>query len=214
LAQLLNDGAGLQAAVAAESAGAAAGASVSAAVLTWDARLLAAGLCAEPLAAAGVDFSSWFVHSLAPCLTTLAAAPAAPAAAAARAASGAPPPVLRRRLLWLVGVWMGRVQEALRPALYQALVQMLATCAGVDAAVGLTLLRTLNCAVDSWDFNVEAFRPLTGAAVAGLYGILATFSELDSRLQVGGATPRNARRNSSRKKHRGTFSKPLFFYTT
>jgi hypothetical protein len=175
LAQLLSDTAGLQAAAAAEAAGAPGG-SVSAEVLTWDARLLAAGLCAEPLAATGLDFSAWFMNTLAPCLTVLAAAPAS---------ADAPPPVLRRRLLWLVGVWMGQMQEAIRPSLVEALVQMLTACAsGCNAAVSLTLLRTLNCAVDNWEFNVEAFLPLTGATVTGLYGILGTFSELDARLQV------------------------------
>jgi len=175
LAQLLSDTAGLQAAAAAEAAGAKGG-TVSAELLTWDARLLAAGLCAEPLAATGLDFSAWFMNTLAPCLTVLASAPTS---------DDAPPPVLRRRLLWLVGVWMGQMQEAIRPSLVEALVQMLTACAsGCDAAVSLTLLRTLNCAVDNWEFNVEAFRPLTGATVTGLYGILGTFSELDARLQV------------------------------
>jgi len=193
LASLLADGVGQTAAAAAEAGTLRSATEVlemPTEVLLWDARFVAAGQAATPLRDAGVDFTAWFTGTLGPCLTTLVAA--------GGGGGRDVPPVLRRRILWLIGMWMAEVADEMRPALYTALVQMLsssgaAAAAGrqgsstqgeVDAAVSLTLLRTLSAAVDSWDFNAAAFRPLVGPAVSGLYCMLSAFGELDARLQV------------------------------
>ena len=195
LAQMLQDSAGQQAAAAAEAATLASNApALPSEVLIWDARYLTAGLCATQLRNAGVDYNTWFLTTLAPALTALMQG--------GGGGDRAWPPVLRRRILWVMGQWMVEVRDEIRPALYQALVQMLessgaaaAAATGSAAAVGpiagaedavvsLTLMKTLNAVVDSWDFKVDVFRPLTGGAVGGLYAMLFAFQELDSRLQV------------------------------
>jgi hypothetical protein len=193
LASMLQDSAGQQAAAAAEASSLASNSTaLPSEVLIWDARYLVAGLCATQLRNAGVDYNAWFLGTLAPALTSMMQGGAG--------GGRASPPVLRRRILWVMGQWMVEVRDEIRPALYQALVQMLessgaaaAAAAGgaaagsagaEDAVVSLTLMKTLIAVVDSWDFNVEAFRPLTGGAVGGLYAMLFAFQELDSRLQV------------------------------
>jgi hypothetical protein len=199
LAGLLQDSPGQLAAAGTEAALVAAGAAASngspaSGVTTdmclWEARYLAAGLCVGSLRGA-VDFNAWFISTLAPALTALVQP--------SQSGGGGGPgegalPVLRRRILWLIGMWMGEVRDDIRPPLYQSLVQMLAVTGATtaasstnlpapDAAVSLSLIKTLGKCVDSWDFNVEAFRPLTGSAVSGLYSVLECFDELDSQLQ-------------------------------
>jgi len=169
--QLLADTPAQAAAAAAEAGALSSGSALPTEVLLWDARYLAAGIAGTQLRAAGLDFSSWFLGTLGPALTALIGS----------GGGGDTPPVLRRRILWIVGAWMAEVRDDLRPALYAALVQMLSSSGAaaaaekavgggggggdeVDAAVSLTLLRTLHSAVDSWDFNVTAFRPLVSDA--------------------------------------------------
>lgn len=144
-------------------------------VVLWDARYLASGIVATHLRNGGMEFSQWFLSTLAPSLNVLAQSNT----------SSSAPPVLTRRILWLVGTWMSEVPNEMRPALYSALVDLLgSSTSSLDAAVSLTLLRTLTAAVDSWDFNASDFMSLTGPTVAGLYNMLSAFDELDSRLQV------------------------------
>jgi hypothetical protein len=67
----------------------------------------------------------------------------------AAAADAAVPPVLRRRLLWLIGCWVGEVKGEVRAALYGALVGVLGDeSPSNDLAVRLTALETLKVVHD------------------------------------------------------------------
>ena len=92
--------------------------------------------------------SQWFIGSIASALNALMATHLHhhPSTAAAHAAHAhAPvPPVLRRRLLWLIGCWVGEVKGEVRAALYGALVGVLGDeSPSNDLAVRLTALETL-----------------------------------------------------------------------
>lgn len=83
------------------------------------------------------------------------------------------PTILCSRILWVLGCWMSRLCDDVRPALYQALVGLFADPATQqDHAVALTLLTTLKSAVDDWNFQPEAFVPLASTTIQSLYTIL------------------------------------------
>ncbi|WFD41739.1 hypothetical protein MPSI1_000375 [Malassezia psittaci] len=82
--------------------------------------------------------------------------------------------VIRRRIAWLLWEWSEHVQEATRPQVYGALVQLLVYEPGrTDAAVQLAAARSLTALADTLEFDAEAFSPYLGDALAGLVCLIA-----------------------------------------
>jgi len=184
LLELLSDTEGQQAAAAQEAQTLArGGASVAPEVLTWEARYLAAGVCAYALQGR-LDFTVWFMNCLAPALDALVATARDPAPLGG---DDPAPPVLLRRIIWLIGPWLHELNEEVRPQLYTSLVALLfdsRLCSEQEKAVVLTLQSTLHGLVDNWSFAPAAFASVTGDAVNGLYRVCFILSNFESRLQI------------------------------
>ena len=175
----LSDFPGQVAAAAAEAqavggAVSAGGELIPTAVIIWEARYQAAGICAYYLSE-HLSFTDWFLQALAPALEQLTAG---------AVAEGGAPPALRRRILYLLQCWINDLSDEVRPALYQALVGLLGHPATrQDCAVAITLLGTMNALLIN-RFNPPAFAPVAQPAIRALYEIFNVCSEFDSRQKV------------------------------
>lgn len=90
---------------------------------------------------------------------------------------------LRRRALLTISQWTPRLQEADRPAVYEAVLRLLVH---PDAALQLAAVSTLQALVDDWDFREDHFVPVAGAAFAALTPLLQSTEDYDAQLQVCG----------------------------
>ena len=88
---------------------------------------------------------------------------------------------LRRRALLVISQWTPRLHEHDRPAVYQAVLQLLSH---EDAALQLAAVATLQALVDDWDFREEQFVGIAGAAFAALTPVLRSAEDYDAQLQV------------------------------
>ncbi|KAJ2949425.1 hypothetical protein O0L34_g15341 [Tuta absoluta] len=92
--------------------------------------------------------------------------------------------IIRRRVCQLIGQWCGvRASQAIRPALYEALLEPLASTSE-DAAVKLAAAEALRSTIDDFNFDVEQFSPYAPHALAALYDLLVESEECDTKMHV------------------------------
>ncbi|XP_045450077.1 importin-11 [Melitaea cinxia] len=92
--------------------------------------------------------------------------------------------IIRRRVCQLIGQWCGvRASQALRPAMYAALLEPLAR-AGEDAAVKLAAAEALRSTIDDFNFDVEQFAPYAPHALSALYDLLVECEECETKMHV------------------------------
>ncbi|CAH0718140.1 unnamed protein product, partial [Brenthis ino] len=92
--------------------------------------------------------------------------------------------IIRRRVCQLIGQWCGvRASQALRPAMYAALLEPLAR-AGEDPAVKLAAAEALRSTIDDFNFDVEQFAPFAPHALSALYDLLVECSECETKMHV------------------------------
>lgn len=114
-----------------------------------------------------VDFDSWFVSHLLKELEN----------------KSANYKFIRRRVIWLIGQWIGvKLSPTLHPAVYQAVLPLLSH--EEDLVVRITAAQTLKIAVDDFEFKREAFIPFLESSVSLLFGLLQQVSECDSKMHI------------------------------
>lgn len=91
--------------------------------------------------------------------------------------------IIRRRVVWLIGQWVGvKMSVSLRPALYECLQPLLTS--EEDLVVRITAATTLKLAIDDFEFNVEQFMPFLKSSFALLFQLLKDVSECDTKMHV------------------------------
>ena len=112
-----------------------------------------------------VDFERWFESHL-----VLELADRHPAGRA-----------VRRRAAWMVGCWVAKVGDTLRPTAYRLLITLMDE---PDACVQLAAVDALRALVEDWGFYEGPFLEFAAPCFQRLFALLKVFEELDSQLQV------------------------------
>ncbi|KAH8384850.1 hypothetical protein KR093_010102, partial [Drosophila rubida] len=93
--------------------------------------------------------------------------------------------ILRRRIIWLVGNWVGvQLPRELRPVAYEACLHLLRP--EEDMPIRLAAARTLNLLIDDFEFMPEAFHPYFGALFEALFLLLREAAACDTKIVVLG----------------------------
>jgi len=114
-----------------------------------------------------IDFDSWFTNQLLPELKI----------------TGSNYRVLRRRIIWLCGCWVGvKMSHERRPALYEIILALLND--SEDMVVRLTAAKTLQSAIDDFEFQKSDFVPFLNDCFNRLYSLLKQVRECESKMMV------------------------------
>lgn len=93
--------------------------------------------------------------------------------------------ILRRRIIWLVGHWVGvQLPRELRPLAYEACLHLLRP--EEDMPIRLAAARTLNLLIDDFEFMPEAFHPYFAALFEALFLLLREAGACDTKIVVLG----------------------------
>ncbi|EDW10618.1 importin-11 [Drosophila mojavensis] len=93
--------------------------------------------------------------------------------------------ILRRRIIWLVGNWVGvQLPRELRPLAYEACLHLLRP--EEDMPIRLAAARTLNLLIDDFEFMPEAFHPYFAALFEALFLLLREAGACDTKIVVLG----------------------------
>ncbi|KAH8320394.1 hypothetical protein KR067_002081 [Drosophila pandora] len=93
--------------------------------------------------------------------------------------------ILRRRIIWLVGHWVGvQLPRELRPLAYEACLHLLRR--QEDMPTRLAAARTLNLLIDDFEFMPEAFHPYFPSLFEALFMLLHQAEECDTKIVVLG----------------------------
>jgi len=146
-------------------------------VLDMDAVLLAIGLGCYDLHDC-FEFEPWFLTNLVPILVNPNAA----------VGSFQGLPVLRYRIVWLVSCWLAQLSAAVRPPLYDALLNPSAFFhqADADVALKLRILQSLESMVSDWGFEHAAFAPFLPRALECLFAFFPQTEQAESKMKVLG----------------------------
>jgi hypothetical protein len=91
--------------------------------------------------------------------------------------------VLRRRVILLMGQWVGvKLAIDLRPSLYETILNCLAP--GEDLVIRLTASKTLQDAIDEFNFRTEQFFPYLEQACQFLFQLLYEVEECETKMYV------------------------------
>ncbi|XP_043213718.1 importin-11-like isoform X1 [Amphibalanus amphitrite] len=91
--------------------------------------------------------------------------------------------VVRRRVIWLIGRWVGvKLSASLRPQVYSAVTELLQH--EEDLVVRLAAAQTLKDAVDDFEFCPETFMPFLPVCFGQLFRLLQEAHECDTKMQV------------------------------
>ncbi|XP_037075925.1 importin-11-like [Pollicipes pollicipes] len=91
--------------------------------------------------------------------------------------------VVRRRVIWLIGRWVGvKLSARLRPDVYRAVTELLKH--EEDLVVRLAAAQTLKDAVDDFEFCPETFMPFLSDCFSQLFRLLQEAKECDTKMQV------------------------------
>lgn len=91
--------------------------------------------------------------------------------------------VIRRRVIWLIGQWVGvKMSPDLRPLLYEVVLQLLNH--DENLVVRLAAAHTLKVAVDDFEFNEEQFLPFLESTITSLFLLLREVKECDLKMSV------------------------------
>lgn len=93
--------------------------------------------------------------------------------------------ILRRRIIWLVGHWVGvQLPRELRPLAYEACLHLLRP--EEDMPIRLAAARTLNLLIDDFEFMPESFHPYFAALFEALFLLLREAAACDTKIVVLG----------------------------
>ncbi|XP_068146412.1 importin-11 [Drosophila tropicalis] len=93
--------------------------------------------------------------------------------------------ILRRRIIWLVGHWVGvQLSRELRPLAYEACLHLLRP--QEDMPTRLASARTLNLLIDDFEFMPDTFHPYFSPLFEALFLLLHEAGECDSKIVVLG----------------------------
>jgi len=93
--------------------------------------------------------------------------------------------ILRRRIIWLVGNWVGvQLPRELRPVAYEACLHLLRP--EEDMPIRLAAARTLNHLIEDFEFMPEAFHPYFAALFEALFLLLREAGACDTKIVVLG----------------------------
>mmetsp|Transcript_37371 Transcript_37371/g.61947 ORF Transcript_37371/g.61947 Transcript_37371/m.61947 type:complete len:675 (-) Transcript_37371:1058-3082(-) len=132
--------------------------------LLKDACYLAVGLAADSLHDY-IDFPSWFAAQLRPELQQTAPEYR----------------VVRRRAAWVIGCWVRRISEEMRPYLYESLLSLLQT---KDIVSQLTVVETFTRLIDDCQFLPDAFNQFADPCARLLVELLGSLSLSETKLHV------------------------------
>ncbi|XP_072166659.1 importin-11-like [Diadema setosum] len=91
--------------------------------------------------------------------------------------------VIRRRVIWLIGQWIGvKLSPSLHPTFYQAVQPLLA--AEEDMVVRISAAQALKLAVDDFEFKSDVFLPFLESIFSLLFNLLQQVSECDTKMNV------------------------------
>jgi hypothetical protein len=95
--------------------------------------------------------------------------------------------IIRRRIVWLLGRWVGEDLTVLtRVKIYQVLVHLLKPGPATDTAIRLTAAHSL-AKCDTWDFDADTFMPFVPEVMEHLTGLLSDVSLPESQMRVNEA---------------------------
>lgn len=91
--------------------------------------------------------------------------------------------VLRKRIIWMVGVWTGiKFSKSLRPMVYESCLELLQPTE--DLVVRLTASKTLKTVLEDFDFCAEQFLEFLEPSFTLLFHLLKEAKECDTKMQV------------------------------
>lgn len=114
-----------------------------------------------------VDFDKWFTDGLIPELRTMEPGYY----------------VIRRRVIWLIGRWVGiKMSPDMRPLLYEIILHLLRE--EENLVVRLAAANTLKVAIDEFEFDTEQFFPFLESSITALFFLLKQVKECDLKMTV------------------------------
>jgi hypothetical protein len=92
--------------------------------------------------------------------------------------------LVKRRIVWLLGGWVGEeIGLQTKADIYQLLVHFLRPSSDMDIATRLTAARSLG-KCDSWGFDEKVFAPYFEEVVLLLMGLMEEVQTIDSRIRL------------------------------
>lgn len=89
--------------------------------------------------------------------------------------------IIKRRIAWLFGQWVPKINDGIRVPIYTCLDQLLKNN---DLVVRITAAEALQHVVNDFGFNAEAFASVSDAIFASLFTLLRDSTLVDSKLKV------------------------------
>ncbi|CAB4042221.1 Importin-11, partial [Paramuricea clavata] len=91
--------------------------------------------------------------------------------------------IIRRRVIWLIGRWINvKLSPPYRPTLYEIIINLMNE--SEDLVVRLNASKTLQSAVDDFEFRTEEFLPYLEASVSLLFKLLCDAKECDTKMHI------------------------------
>ncbi|KAK2165868.1 hypothetical protein NP493_1346g00008 [Ridgeia piscesae] len=91
--------------------------------------------------------------------------------------------VLRRRVVWVIGCWVGvKMAPEMRPTMYEALLPLLQR--SEDLVVRMEVANTLRIAIDDFEFKTEQFQPYLDSSFTLLFQLLKDVVECETKMQI------------------------------
>ncbi|XP_057379434.1 importin-11-like [Daphnia carinata] len=91
--------------------------------------------------------------------------------------------ILRRRVVWLLGRWIGvKLSVDLRPLIYETVLGLMEP--GEDLVIRLSSAVTLRSALDDFEFNAEQFLPYLERSFSLLFTLLKETEECETKMNV------------------------------
>ena len=121
-----------------------------------------------------VDFANWISNAAVPGLQMTSTA-----------LGSLPVPVLRRRLVWVMGCWMGQVKSEIRGPMYQAFMELLMeNSVTSDLAVKQTVFDTLQASLNDWEVDPKALLPYAKGLIEASFNVLQNTQHMETRLKI------------------------------
>lgn len=95
--------------------------------------------------------------------------------------------IIRRRIAWLVGDWIGELDEetgAARVQVYGLLSHLLGENSSTDLAIRLTAARSLAKCCDAWHFKLEEFAPYLAPSIEAILALLREVDQAESQTRL------------------------------
>ncbi len=95
--------------------------------------------------------------------------------------------IIRRRIAWLVGDWIGELDDespTARVQVYGLLSHLIGQNPSTDLAIRLTAARSLAKCCDAWHFKMEEFGPFLPAAIEAILALLREVDTAESQTRL------------------------------